>query len=273
MTFQGKLDKITKKNNSLLCVGLDTDLKKIPTHLQGSENAQFEFNRAIIDATHDLVCAYKPNSAFYEAYGPEGIKQLKLTCDYLHKKHPEIVIIIDAKRGDIGNTNEGYVRYAFDYLGGDAITIHPYLGYEAIKPFLARPEKGAIILCQTSNPGAGEFQNLEVGEQKLYQIVAERVVKIWNGNGNCLLVVSATYPKEVAEVRKIAGEMTFLVPGIGAQGGDVEQTVKAGLNAKKAGMIINAGRSIIYASQGADFAKKAREETEKLKDEINKYRK
>ncbi|OGK51584.1 orotidine 5'-phosphate decarboxylase [Candidatus Roizmanbacteria bacterium RIFCSPLOWO2_01_FULL_41_22] len=272
MTFQEKLDKITKKNNSLLCVGLDTDLKKILTHLQGRENAQFEFNRAIIDATHDLVCAYKPNSAFYEADGQEGIKQLKLTCDYLRQKHPEIVIVIDAKRGDIGNTNEGYVRYVFDYLGSDAITIHPYLGQEAIKPFLARPEKGAIILCQTSNPGAGEFQNLKVNGKELYKIVAENVARDWNTNGNCLLVVSATYPKEVAEVRKIAGEMTFLVPGIGAQGGNVEQTVKAGLNAKKTGMIINAGRSIIYASQGADFAKKAREETEKLKDEINKYR-
>jgi orotidine-5'-phosphate decarboxylase len=278
MKFQEKMDKIVKKNNSLVCVGLDSELTKIPEHLKSKQNPQFEFNKAIIDATHDLVSAYKPNSAFYEAQGSKGIEELKMTCDYLHKKHPSIVIILDAKRADIGNTNEGYVKFIFDYLGVDAVTLHPYLGNESIKPFLARIEKGCIILCRTSNPGAGEFQDLPLKtlSQKngkfLYQIVAENVVEKWNKNNNCLLVVGATYPKELAEIRKIAGEMTFLVPGVGAQGGDVEKTVKAGLNSKKAGMIINSSRAIIFASKGRDFAERAREEARKLRDEINKYR-
>ena len=251
MNFQQKLDKIVKKNNSLVCVGLD--------------KSDFKFNKAIIDSTCDLVCAYKPNSAFYEAYGVEGIGQLKKTCDYLQKKYPEIPIILDAKRADIGSTNEGYVKYAFDWLGADAITLQPYLGSEAIEPFLDRRDKGCIILCRTSNPGAGEFQDLKAGNKPIYIIVAENVVTKWNVNNNCLLVVGATYPKEMKAIRKIAGDMTFLVPGIGAQGGDVKKTVMAGLNSKKAGMIINSSRGII-------FAKNPREETIKLRDEINKYR-
>lgn len=272
MQIQDKFDQIIEKNNSLVCVGLDSDFSKLPKHLKDSENSQFEFNKAIIDATHDLVCAYKPNSAFYEALGSKGIEQLKMTCDYIKEAYPEIPIILDAKRADIGNTNEGYVTYAYEHLGVDAITLHPYLGSEAIKPFLDREDKAAIILCRTSNPGAGEFQDLVSDGQKLYQIVAKKVVNEWNKNNNCFLVVGATYPGELAEVRKIAGDMTFLVPGIGAQGGDVEQTVKAGLNSKKAGMIINSSRGIIFASTGEDFAEKAREETVKLRDEINKYR-
>ena len=272
MQIQDKFDQIIAKNDSLVCVGLDSDFNKLPEHLKNSANPQFEFNKAIIGATHDLVCAYKPNSAFYEAQGPKGIEQLKMTCDYIRQNYPEIPIILDAKRADIGNTNVGYVTFAYDYLGVDAITLHPYLGSEAIKPFLEREDKAAIILCRTSNPGAGEFQDLISDGQKLYQVVAKRVVNEWNKNGNCFLVVGATYPGELAEVRKIAGEMTLLVPGIGAQGGEVEETVKAGLNSQKAGMIINSSRGIIFASGGEDFAEKAREETMKLRDEINKYR-
>lgn len=251
MTFQKKLDAIVKKNNSLVCVGLD--------------NGDVTFNKKIIDATHDLVCAYKPNTAFYEQRGFHGIEALKMTCDYIHKKYPEIIIIIDAKRADIGSTNEGYVKFIFDYLGADAVTLHPYLGKEALAPFLERKDKGCIILCRTSNAGAGEFQDLKMGSKPLYKIVAKKVVKDWNKNKNCMLVVGATYPKELKEVRKIAGDMTFLVPGIGAQGGDVEKTVKAGLNSKKAGMIINSSRGII-------FAQNPREEAMKLRTEINKYR-
>lgn len=271
MNIRQKLKNATQKNNSLVCIGLDSEINKLPPHLKNSPTPQFKFNKAIIDATHDLVCAYKPNIAFYEARGEQGIKELKMTCDYIRQTCPEIVTIIDAKRADIGNTNEGYAGLVFDYLGADAITLHPYLGKEALAPFLKREDKGCIILCRTSNPGAGEFQNLEVSGKKLFQIVAEKVAKEWNTNNNCLLVTGATYPEELAEVRKIVGDMTLLVPGIGAQGGDVEKTVKAGLNSQKAGMIINSSRGIIFASGGEDFAERARAEAAKLKNEINKF--
>lgn len=227
--------------------------------LDSTVDEQFTFNKTIIDATQDLVCAYKPNSAFYEARGAQGITELKMTCDYLREAYPDIPIILDAKRGDIGSTNEGYVAYAFDYLGVDAITLHPYLGCEALQPFLARKDKGCIILCRTSNPGATEFQDA------LYRTVAEHVVHEWNTNGNCLLVVGAPYPEELAIVRRIVGDMILLVPGIGTQGGDVEKTVKAGRNAKGSGMIINASRSIILSEN-------AREEARIVRDEINNYR-
>lgn len=272
MNFQQKLDAIVAKNNSLVCVGLDSDWEKLPELVKKEEYPQFEFNRAIIDATHDLVCAYKPNSAFYEYLGSEGVRQLKLTCDYIHDTYPEIPVILDAKRGDIGNTNNGYLTYAFDYLKVDATTIQPYLGSEAVRPFLDQQDKGIIILCRTSNPGAGEFQDLVVDGKPLYQHVAANVVRDWNRNNNCLLVVGATYPADLAAVREIVGDMTLLIPGIGAQGAEVESTVKAGLNSKKAGMIISSSRGIIFASTGADFAEKARVETQKLRDQINTYR-
>jgi orotidine-5'-phosphate decarboxylase len=258
MTFQEKLDAIVKKNKSLVCVGLDSDAGKIP---QGS---QYLFNKKIIEATCDLVCSYKLNTAFYESIGHEGIKALKNTCDYLKDKYPEIPIIIDAKRADIGNTNKGYVQFVFTYLGADAVTVHPYLGEEAIRPFLDCKDKGIIILCRTSNPGAGEFQDLKVGKTPLYKIVAKNVVQRWNKNKNCMLVVGATYPDELQEVRKIVGDMTLLIPGIGAQGGDLEATLKAGLNSKKQGLMINSSRGII-------FAKNPRQEAEKLRNEINKF--
>jgi orotidine-5'-phosphate decarboxylase len=275
MSFKQKLSAITKKNNSLVCVGLDSEITKIPSVVKG-KNRQFLFNKAIIDATHDLVCAYKPNSAFYEANGTEGIGQLKKTCDYIREKYPEIVIILDAKRADIGSTNEGYARFAFDWLGADAITIHPYLGREALKPFLDRKEKGSIILCRTSNPGAGEFQDpvVDSGSQrnKLYQFVAEKVAKEWNENDNCGLVVGATYPLELSIVRRIVGSMPLLIPGVGAQGGDIEATTKAGVDGKGANAMINSSRGIIFASNGKDFAVRSREETLLLRDSINKFR-
>ncbi len=267
MTFQEKLDKIVKKNKSLVCVGLDSDVARLRQDF--GEAKQFLFNKTIIEATHDLVCSYKLNTALYESIGHEGIKALKDTCDYLIKKYPEIPIIIDAKRADIGNTNNGYVQFVFTYLGADAVTVHPYLGEEAIRPFLQCKDKGIIILCRTSNPGAGEFQDLYLSDGRLqdrkllYQIIAENVVNKWNANKNCLLVVGATYPDELREVRKIVGDMTILVPGIGAQGGDLEATLKAGLNSKKQGLMINSSRGII-------FAKNPREEAMKLRNEINK---
>ncbi|MFA6081516.1 MAG: orotidine-5'-phosphate decarboxylase [Patescibacteria group bacterium] len=271
MTFQEKLDKIVKKNKSLICVGLDSDIEKLsaggkvypistPTEQYLS---QLSFNKTIIEATHDLVCAYKLNTAFYESIGHEGVNALKDTCDYLVKKYPEIPIIIDAKRADIGNTNKGYVQFVFTYLSGDAVTVHPYLGEEAIRPFLDKKDKGVIILCRTSNPGAGEFQDLLVDGKPLYKVIAENVASKWNANKNCMLVVGATYPDELKEVRKIVGDMTLLVPGIGAQGGDLEATLKAGLNSKKLGLMINSSRGII-------FAQNPREEAMKLRNEINK---
>lgn len=273
MKFQERVDALITKNKSLLCVGLDSDFDKIPAHLKNKNNPLFDFNKSIIDKTYDLVCCYKINSAFYEAQGAKGTGELKKTCDYIKKNYPELSVILDAKRADIGNTNEGYVKFAYDYLKADAITLHPYLGKEAIKPFLERKEKGAIILCRTSNIGAGELQDLKINNDCLYIYVAKRVVGDWNYNGNCLLVVGATYPRELAEIRKLVGDMTILVPGIGVQGGDVQKTVRAGLNSQNAGIIIHAARSIIFASAGRDFAQKTREAAQKLRDEINRYRK
>jgi orotidine-5'-phosphate decarboxylase len=214
------------------------------------------------------------------------MRELKMTMDYLCEHYPEIITIDDAKRADIGSTNDGYVKAIFDYCGFDSVTLHPYLGKEALKPFLDREDKGCIILCRTSNPGAGELQDLAVqmrspmsaagrledDEVLLYEYVAMKVAGEWDENENCLLVVGATYPEEMKEIRELVGDMTFLVPGIGVQGGDVEKAVKAGLNSKKAGMIINSSRGIIFAGGGEDFAQKAREEAVKLKEEINKWR-
>ncbi len=271
-TFREKLDAITTKNSSLLCVGLDSDIDKIPKHILALDHPQTTFNCAIVDATHDLVCAFKPNMAFYESRGLPGIDAIKRTCDYIRNTYPDILIILDAKRGDIGNTNEGYTQFAYDYLGVDAITVHPYLGKEALKPFLERKDKGCIVLCRTSNSGAGEIQDLLIDGKPLYQVVAEHVVHEWNGNDNCALVVGATYPAELEIVRRIVGNMPLLIPGIGAQGGDMEKTVKAGVDSAGKNAMINASRSVIFASTGEDFGEKARQEAVKLKDAINFYR-
>ena len=296
MTFQQKLDAIVEKNNSLLCVGLDPDFEKLPGRFKKKKHPQFAFNKFIVDQTYDLVCCYKPNSAFYEARGAEGISELKVTCDHIHEKYPEIPVLLDFKRGDIGNTNRAYAKFAFEYLNADAITLQPYQGIEALQPFLDYKEKGIFILCKTSNPGSGEFQNIhirhpefisgsqttkmlkwirqthhpeftegQVQHDRLYEYVAFQVVNKWNKNKNCFLVVGATYPKELKRIREIVRDMTILVPGIGHQAGDLEKTLKAGLNAKKAGLIVVVSRSII-------FAKNPRGEAEKLRSEINSFR-
>ena len=272
MTFNDKLRKITLKNNSLLCIGLDSELAKIPQHLKERGHPQHEFNQAIIKITHDLVCAYKLNTAFYEARGENGIRELKRTCDYLKESFPEIPVIVDAKRADIGNSNEGYTKFIFDYLSADAVTVHPYLGQEALKPFLDRLEKGIFVLCRSSNPGAGEFQDLEVNGKPLYQVVAENVADKWNYNNNCGVVVGATYPSELEIVRRIVDKIPILIPGIVTQGGDIEKTVKSGVDSEGLNAIINSSRGIIFAGDGPDFTDKARSETIKLRDEINKYR-
>lgn len=232
--MQNFLDKLTAKwqEDKFICVGLD--------------NGDFEFDKNIIDQTFDLVCAYKPNSAFYEANGTTGLESLKKTIDYIRQKDPNILVILDAKRGDIGNTNEEYAKAIFDELGADAVTVHPYLGKESLEPFLKRSDKGIFVLVRTSNPGAGEFQDLQVDGKPLYQVVAEHV-KDWNTNGNLAVVVGATYPEELKKVREIIGDMPILVPGIGAQGGDLEATIKNDLNSQKHGLIISSSRGIIFA--------------------------
>src|SRR5436305_7982956 len=275
-TFISKLEHCWQHGN-FVCVGLDSDYEQLPVAVKQSgsvEEALFVFNREIIDATYDLVCAYKPNAAFYEAQGEAGLRVLMRTVYYIRETYPAVPVILDAKRADIGSTNAGYVSAAFDMLGVDAITVHPYLGKEALAPFLARREKGIIVLAKTSNPGSAEFQNLPVGESQepLYQVVARHVATTWNSNGNCALVVGATYPAELKKVRTIVGDMPILIPGIGAQGGEVAATVIAGKDSRACGMIISSSRSIIFASQGPDFAQAARRATELLRAEINQFR-
>lgn len=260
-----KLENRVNQVNSLVCVGLDSVFEKLPKNFQSMEFPQFGFNKFIIDQTAEFVCAFKPNAAFYEARGEQGWHELKMTIEYIKKQHPDVFTILDAKRADIGNTNNGYVKAIFDELNFDAITLHPYLGQEALKPFLDRSDKISIILCRTSNSGAGEFQDLKISTKKLWEVVAKKVSSDWNENNNCMLVVGATYPKEMKAIRKIAKDMTFLVPGVGAQGGDVEAVVKAGINSHKKGLIISSSRGIIFAENPGQEAKK-------LRDEINQYR-
>ena len=251
--------------DSLLCVGLDSEYSHLPERFKADEFPQFAFNRWVIDQTHAYASAFKPNSAFYEARGEDGLIALAHTMDYLRANHPDILTICDAKRADIGSTNQGYVEAIFDRLGFDAVTLNPYLGREALEPFLARADKGCILLCRTSNPGAGELQDLDIGGKPLWQVVAERVRDHWNARGNCMLVAGATYPGELRRIREIVGDMLLLVPGIGAQGGDVEQTVRAGQTSAGTGMIINSSRGIIFADDPADAARS-------LHDTINQYR-
>lgn len=271
-----KMLKMRWFRNHFVCVGLDSDLNQIPEAVKASEhfvmNTISRFNQAIIDATWDLVCAYKINTAFYEAQGVEGILALRKTTFYIQGRAPEVPIILDAKKADIDSSNEGYVQAAFDYFGVDAITVHPFLGGAALRPFLEHPDKGIFVLCRTSNLGAGEFQDLVVTDGwPVYQIVAWEVANHWNKNGNCGVVVGATYPEELAQIRKTVGDLPILIPGIGAQGSDVKKTVKAGMDSRKQGMIINSSRGIIFASNGPDFAEAARRETIKLRDMINQH--
>jgi orotidine-5'-phosphate decarboxylase len=264
-----KYNKRAKEINSLLCVGLDADFNKLPEkykNLGGSE-AQFQFNKSIIDRTHLYASAFKPNVAFYEARGIEGMDALKKTMDYIRKMYPRILTILDAKRADIGNTNNGYVTSIFDWLGFDAMTVNPYLGRVALQPFLDRADKCSIILARTSNDGAGEFQDcIFENKEVLWQYVAKKVAGEWNKNNNLMIVMGATVPDDVAIARQITGEMTFLVPGIGAQGGDLKNTVAKGVNKEGLGLIINSSRAIIFSYNPAEEAKK-------LRDEINNYRK
>lgn len=248
---------------NLLCIGLDSEVGKLPRGFADRADGQFEFNRWVIEETHEFAGAYKLNSAFYEGRGSEGIGQLKKTCDWLRKKYSDIPVILDFKRADIANTNNGYVELAYEYLGVDAVTINPYLGQEAVAPFLARKDKFHFVLAKTSNEGGGELQDMYVATShklqatsRLWEVVVERVSREWNGKGNCGVVVGATYPQELARAREIAPDLLFLVPGVGAQGGEVEATLRAGLDTRGGGLLINSSRGIIFADEPGEEAKK-----------------
>ncbi len=261
-----KFDRRAEAVRSLLCVGLDPEISRIPARFRGEEWPLFAFNRWIIEQTYPYAAAYKPNMAFYEARGTQGLTELELTMEYLRSEHSDIWTICDAKRGDIGNTNRGYAVSIFDAMGFDAVTLHPYLGKESLAPFLERQDKACIILCRTSNPGAGEFQDLESGGRPLWETVAMRVSTEWNAAGNCMLVVGATYPEEMRRIRAIAPAIPFLVPGVGAQGGNVAAVVSAGLDARGKGLLINSSRGILFSEEPAAAARD-------LRDEINAERK
>ena len=285
MSFYKRLNTAWDRSGSMLCVGLDPDVARFPTAMRGSVDAIEEFCKAIVDATGDLVCAFKPQIAYFAAVGAE--KQLENVCDYIRAKFPDVVLILDAKRGDIGDTAALYAREAFSRYGADAVTVNPYLGTDSLEPFLTTPGKGTIVLCRTSNSGSSEFQSLEVDGEPLYLRVARTAAAKWRSIGECALVVGATYPDELAQVRTIVGDMPILVPGIGAQGGDINAVVRASTTrpsssaapsqatphagttrpssstttpaTSRRGLIINSSRAILYASDGADFASAARD--------------
>jgi len=302
--FRKMLEAQWAKGN-FLCVGLDPDTEKMPDHLKKDVRLRDRmtriFCRQIVEATKDLVCAYKPNSAFFEGIGVNGEEVLSYVINTIRELAPDVPIILDAKRGDIGSTNVGYVKSVFTWLKADAITVNPYLGAEALEPFLEQTDKGIIVLCRTSNPGAGEFQDigitfdLEEGRfirektgsyimsskgyhGKLYEHVAYQVSQRWNTNSNCGLVVGATYPFQLKNIRKIVGDMPILIPGIGFQQEgisikeQIKQVVTAGKDSQGQGMIISLSRSIIFASKGTDFADAARHKALKIRDLINEYR-
>jgi orotidine-5'-phosphate decarboxylase len=261
MKFVDKLLVASRRSKSLLCVGLDPDPGLMP------EVSLLEFNKAIVDATVDLVCAYKPNLAFYEALGIDGLKVLKKTIEHIPGHIP---IIGDGKRGDIGNTAKAYAQALFEIFGFDAATVSPYLGFDSVEPFIEYKDKGVFILCRTSNPGAVDFQSLlDAQGIPLYEAVARKAKK-WNVHGNIGLVVGATYPDELKAIRQICPDMPLLIPGIGVQGGDLASTVKHGIDAHGEKAVIAVSRQILYASKGRDFAQAARKSAQELRDSINK---
>jgi orotidine-5'-phosphate decarboxylase len=273
-TFSERLGRAQRTSGSLLCVGLDPDLAKLPRELAESGEPFLAFNRRVIDATAEFAAAYKPQIAFYSALGKEA--ELAASISYIRERAPHALVILDAKRNDIGNTAEAYASEAFDRYGADAVTVNPYMGEDSVRPFLARPDRGAIVLCRTSNPGARDFQDMLVDDGlggtplPLYRRVAERADRYWNKAQNLMLVVGATYPAEMAELRRAHPSLSFLVPGIGAQGGDLDSTLAAGLNCEGAGLLINSSRGIIYAGGGT--AENIRAAAADLHGQINKSR-
>ncbi|WP_423680086.1 MULTISPECIES: orotidine-5'-phosphate decarboxylase [unclassified Undibacterium] len=272
MTFIKKLNAAWAENQSLLCVGLDPDVSRFPAELAGKPDAIFTFCKAMIDATADLACSFKPQIAYFAALRAED--QLEALCRYIKTTYPAVPVILDAKRGDIGATAEQYAREAFERYGADAVTVNPYMGFDSVAPYMEWKDKGTIVLCRTSNAGGSDLQFLDVGGVPLYQHVAKLVVEKWNTNGQCGLVVGATFPDELAQVRNIVGEMPLLVPGIGAQGGDIAATVAAGKTVNGTGMMINSSRAILYAKGSGDetYTDAARRIAMETRDAINQYR-
>jgi orotidine-5'-phosphate decarboxylase len=268
MQFYEKLDAITEKNNSLVCVGLDTDPAKIPAHLREEPDGVIAFNHAIIEATADLVQSYKLNLAFYEALGREGYDIVRKTLEAIPD---DVVVVGDAKRGDIGNTSLMYAKAMFEDFGFDATTVAPYMGRDSVEPFLRHGEKGVFVLALTSNKGSRDFQYLEVDGAPLYTHVV-RTVASWNENNNIGFVVGATHPSELADIRAAVGDLPLLIPGLGAQGGDVAQSVRAGCTDAGTRAVFNSSRGIIYAGDGADFADMARSAARDLRTQINEFR-
>ena len=270
MNFTQQLATAWQTTQSLLCVGLDPDPAKFPAHLKGRSEAIFEFCKTIVDATADLACSFKPQIAYFAAHRAED--QLEALITHIHEKHPGIPVILDAKRGDIGATAEQYAIEAFERFRADAVTVNPYMGRDSVEPYLAYPDKGVILLCRTSNAGGSDLQFLDVGGEKLYERVARLAAEQWNTTGQIGLVVGATFPAEIARVREIVGDMPLLVPGIGAQGGDIEATVNAGKTAKTTGLMINSSRAILYAGKDENYADAARRVAQETRDSINRYR-
>lgn len=271
MTFIERLRQAWAAQNTLLCVGLDPDPARLPRHLADAKYPLFEFGRAIVDASADLVCAFKPQIAYYAAARAED--QLEMTMAHIRQHHPGIPVILDAKRGDVGSTAVMYAREVFERYQADAVTVSPYLGFDSLQPYLDYADKGVIVLCRTSNPGARDLQDIESGGRKLYQLIAEKAARDWNANANVLLVVGATYPQELRQIRAVVGDMPILVPGVGAQGGDVAAVLANGATADGTGLIISSSRAVLYAGSGSDYAQAARAAALKLRDEINLCRK
>jgi len=270
--FIDRLLECSRRSNSLLCVGLDVDPERVPEPLRGRGDWVAQFNRGVVEATSDLVCAYKPNLAFYEALGEEGMEGLRETLKAIP---PDVLVIGDAKRGDVGHTARAYAHALFDGFGFDAVTVSPYMGKDSLEPFLAHEERGAFVLCKTSNPGSGDFQNLSCmapeGRLPLYQLVALRA-RQWNSRGNVGLVVGATYPQELAAVRGLTPDLPLLIPGVGAQAGDLERTILNGTDAAGELAVINSSRQVIFASSGVDWRDAARAAAAQLRESINGYR-
>ena len=271
--FTEQLANNWNQQDSMLCVGLDPDPQHFPASIKGEGGAILSFCREIVDATADLVCAFKPQIAYFAAHGAED--QLEQLIDHIHRQHPQVPVILDSKRGDIGSTADQYAKEAFERYQADAVTVNPYIGFDSIEPYLKYANKGVIVLCRTSNPGGSDLQFLEVNDPQhpgelLYQRVARLAASQWNKTGQLGLVVGATFPEEIAKVRSIVGEMPLLIPGIGAQGGDIPSTVQAGTvaNSPGTGMIINSSRAILYASKDSNFAEAARKVALKTRDAL-----
>ena len=270
MSFMETLRSAWQRNDSLVCVGLDPEPARFPDAISHDADGVFAFCLAIVDATADLVCCFKPQIAHFAALRAESA--LERLIAHIHDAHPGVPVILDTKRGDIGSTALHYASEAFDRYRADAVTLNPYLGRDSIQPFLDRADKGVILLCRTSNPGGADFQNLDCSGQPLYLRIAETIARDWNANGNCALVTGATWPEELGQVRKRVGDMPLLVPGIGAQGGDIEAVMRHGATEDGTGLMISSSRAILYASHGSDFADAARGATRDLRDAINRFR-